>query len=245
MSFILEALRRAEAERQRGAVPGLHAQPGVAAPLQAAPESGRGLSPVLVGMGALALLLAGAGLAWWAPWHADAVPAVAVTPAALPPMAVAPAAPVVVVPTLPSSPPVAAVAPRPGKASAGGESPLSAPALAPAPAAANLASKSALAARPSPPSSAVLPTVTLPAAAPSAPARVPLLAELPEAQRRELSALAMGGAMYADQPALRMVIINGQVFHEGDKPTPDLQVLQIRLKSVVFSLRGQRFEMPL
>jgi general secretion pathway protein B len=42
-----------------------------------------------------------------------------------------------------------------------------------------------------------------------------------------------------------MVIINGQVFHEGDRPTADLLVQQIGLKSVVFAFRGQRFEMPL
>lgn len=89
----------------------------------------------------------------------------------------------------------------------------------------------------------VAPTPAQPASA-AAPARLPSLAELPEAQRRELGPLAVGGAMHAEQAALRIIILNGQVFHEGDKLGPDLQVQQIRLKSVVMSHRGQRFELP-
>ncbi len=79
----------------------------------------------------------------------------------------------------------------------------------------------------------------------TASARLPTLAELPEALRREVQPLNLGGSVYAEQPPLRIVIINGQVFHEGDKPLPELQVQQIRWKSVVFSVRGQRFEVPL
>ncbi len=102
------------------------------------------------------------------------------------------------------------------------------------------------------PSTLPRPTVLAPAArpasppiaVPAAPARLPTWSELPEAQRRELGGLAVSGAMHADQAALRMVVLNGQVFHEGDRPGPDLQVLQIRLKSVVLSHRGQHFELP-
>jgi hypothetical protein len=42
-----------------------------------------------------------------------------------------------------------------------------------------------------------------------------------------------------------MVIVNGQVFQEGAMLGPDLQLEQIRPKSAVFSIRGQRFEVPL
>ena len=83
-----------------------------------------------------------------------------------------------------------------------------------------------------------------PAPAALAAARLLTWSELPEAQRREVGSLAVSGAMHADQPALRMVVLNGQVFHEGDRLGPELQVLQIRLKSVVLSHRGQRFELP-
>ena len=75
--------------------------------------------------------------------------------------------------------------------------------------------------------------------------RLPTLADLPEALRRALPAMTLGGSMYAEQPALRMVIINGQVVHEGDRLAPELLVQQIRPKSVVLNLRGQAFELGL
>jgi general secretion pathway protein B len=56
--------------------------------------------------------------------------------------------------------------------------------------------------------------------------------------------MAIGGSVYSQQPVNRMVIINGQVFREGSAVTPDLLLEQIGPKSAVFSLRGQRFEMP-
>ena len=82
-------------------------------------------------------------------------------------------------------------------------------------------------------------------AAASAPLRLPQLVELPEALRREVGPLSPGGSIYAEQPAARMVILNGQVFREGDTLAADLRVEQIRPRSVVLGLRGQRFELPL
>jgi general secretion pathway protein B len=43
-------------------------------------------------------------------------------------------------------------------------------------------------------------------------------------------------------PSARMVILNGQVFHEGDKPAADTVLEQIRLKSAILNFRGQRYE---
>src|SRR5690606_20585494 len=60
--------------------------------------------------------------------------------------------------------------------------------------------------------------------------------------RRGIPPLQVGGAMYSEDPGKRMVVLNGQVFHEGDRPVPELTLEQIRLKSAVFSLPGgQRF----
>ena len=50
--------------------------------------------------------------------------------------------------------------------------------------------------------------------------------------------------MYSDTPAQRMVIFNGQVLREGDALTNELQIEQIRQRSAVLRVRGQRFEMP-
>ena len=255
MSYILDALRRAEAERQRGTVPGLHAQPAIGT-LPAGPDgpgtAQRGWRPgtwALAGLLLAGLLAAAAGLGWLLK---PAPAAVVVTlPSALPPAAVRSA-----MPAAPAGLPQAA-------APAGG----GVPAQLPAPAAvAPVVPLISPLARPST-EPAAAPTRQLAAAAPAAalaapatapagpepavagpgtaPVRLPTLAELPEALRREVQPLNLGGSVYAEQPPLRIVIINGQVFHEGDKPLPALQVQQIRLKSVVFSVRGQRFEVPL
>jgi general secretion pathway protein B len=100
-----------------------------------------------------------------------------------------------------------------------------------------LQAKSAATARPA--GEVAGPHPTPPAAAPE---RVPALAELPESTRRELPALRFGGAMDSPQPAARMLIINGQVFREGDALAPGLTLQTIRLRSAIFEFRGQRFE---
>ena len=130
MSYILDALRRADAERQQGQVPGLHAAPAADAAAATRPAW-----PRVAGLLLLALLLVAAAAAWfWRAAPAPAVLAAAVPPPAVPlpsnapaplpvvvsaapvqPAAsVAVAAPVVVPATRPASataPPVAAAAP--------------------------------------------------------------------------------------------------------------------------------------
>lgn len=101
MSYILDALRRAEAERGRGGVPGLHTQ---TVPVHgAAPAATRPLTahPALLLTGALTLVAVAAGGTWWVMQREHGVPAVvpvAAPPAAsgpnLPPVAAAPPAPV-------------------------------------------------------------------------------------------------------------------------------------------------------
>jgi general secretion pathway protein B len=68
------------------------------------------------------------------------------------------------------------------------------------------------------------------------------LAELPDDLRRSVPALAFGGSVYSDTPAQRMVIFNGQVMREGEAVNDELQLEQIRPRSAVLRLRGQRFE---
>ena len=264
MSYILDALRRAEAERQRGTVPGLHAQaaigmlPAGSDGPDAAQRRWRPGTWALAGLLLAGLLAAAAGLGWLLK---PAPAAVVVTlPSALPPAAVRS-----VVPAAPAGPPQAAVPvavgapaqlPAPAAVSPGVPlissvaRPFTEPAAAPTRQLAAAAPAAALAA-PAPAAALAAPATAPSAPAPAvagpgtAPVRLPTLAELPEALRREVQPLDLGGSVYAEQPPLRIVIINGQVFHEGDKPLPALQVQQIRLKSVVFSVRGQRFEVPL
>jgi general secretion pathway protein B len=221
MSYILDALRRAEAdrERERGAVPGLHAQP---APDAAAT---RGTSPRrwLPWAGGGLLLIAGLGAGmWWAGSAREAAAPVATpTPrpavSAAPPVAPAPdtAAPAV-------APPAAVTPPAPAASVS--------PYLPPAP----------------PPVAVVAPPAPPARATPAAePARLPLLSELPEATRRELPRLALGGSVYSDDPRSRLVIINGEVLHEGARLAPELVLDQIRPRELVLRYRGQAYRQPL
>ena len=77
----------------------------------------------------------------------------------------------------------------------------------------------------------------------SAPARIPKLAELPDAARAGMPPLTLGGIVHAAVPAQRLVILGGQVFHEGERPAPELLVQEIRPRTVVLSWRGQAFEL--
>jgi general secretion pathway protein B len=72
MSYILEALRKADAERERGAVPDLHAQ---LLPLTAGSSSADAGGRPLVLWGGVALAVAALGLALW--WFVGARPDVA------------------------------------------------------------------------------------------------------------------------------------------------------------------------
>lgn len=116
MSYILDALRRAESERQRGQLPGLGAVPTPAAGLAA----GDKLRPMGWGWVLMLVLLMGAAaLGWW--WRASASREPAAPVAAVPAAAqVAPAdqavaappppadlAPAPALPTVVSAPPVA------------------------------------------------------------------------------------------------------------------------------------------
>jgi general secretion pathway protein B len=81
-----------------------------------------------------------------------------------------------------------------------------------------------------------------PASAATAAARIYQQSELPDAIRAELPPLTIGGSIYSENPANRMLIVNGQLFHEGDKLAPDLFVEQIKLKAAVLRYKGYRYQ---
>ena len=237
MSYILDALKRADTERERGAVPGLHTRHA----LPPLPPPGRGGKPFIVGAGAAALVLGalGAGLWFWrtpaAPVRLAAVePAVAASPAgplaqAVPPPAPVPAPAPKSVPASPSSAaPPAVAAPR------------AAATATPRPLPGARASSAASAALTVPnPSS---PSKVAPAqAAPAVQTAAPLLGELPEALRRQIPPLAISGSVYSENRAQRMLVVNNLVLFEGGAAAPEVNLEEIRAKSSVFSFRGTRF----
>lgn len=229
MSYILDALRRAEAdrERERGQVPGLHTPP--ASGSTATPAAGP--RRWLPWAGGSLLLLAGLGAgSWWAAGDVPPVPQPISQPAAQP--FTTPAA----VP-----PPAVAVAPLPmpadeaASAASSAAPPASAsPYLPPAPPPVVVAA--------APPPRAV------PAPAPATPLaaedRIPRLAELPDSLRRELPRLAISGSVYSEDPASRFVMINGEVMREGARLGADLVLERIGPRELVLRYRGQRFRQP-
>ena len=55
-----------------------------------------------------------------------------------------------------------------------------------------------------------------------APGAQVLSGDLPEEVRRDVPQLTLGGTVYSPQPSARMLILNGQVFREGDTLSPGL-----------------------
>ena len=271
MSYILDALRKADAERQRGAVPGLHDQAGVAG-MAAASDARQGHGfrlPLIVGL-LVVTALVGALWVYRGLWPGAAAPTAPArerqaTPAQPPAVAQTvqspgPAAGVNVAPA--PGPKATTSAPGPSPAGVPGPTPAPSPALSPAlaaaPAPVSAPSPSGLAAAtpaPSPtprPPAPAAPKPAPPANAavippPAAPAPQPVLrlADLPEAQRRELPPLVVSGAVQSPDPASRMLILDGQVLREGDAPAPGLVLERIGPRAAVFSRGGVRFEIPL
>ena len=274
MSYILDALRRADAERSRGAVPGLHAQ---SVPADAEPAA-RNFRPLIwAAGGAGALLVAVVVVLVFAPWRGHA-------PVAAPDARVA-ASPLAPAPELAPAPREAALStpapvaqgelppPQPGAldpAARPVEPPMGraayqppAPAAYPPPQSAQPTQRAAptrdvLADRaangrvatlqPPPSRQPAQPPVehygeALPAPQPAAATAtaVPNINDLAPNVRSQLPHLAVGGSIYSDTPSARMVILNGQVFHEGEKPAADTVLEQIHPKSAVFNFRGQRY----
>jgi general secretion pathway protein B len=67
------------------------------------------------------------------------------------------------------------------------------------------------------------------------------VSELPADVRRELPTLAISGATYSASRASRMLIVNGQLYHEGDIIAPNVHLEQIRLKSAVLRYKNYRY----
>lgn len=224
MSLILDALRKADAERERGSVPSLHAQPvlprSTEAPL--APRQRPTWVWTMVGLAA-GLTIAAA----WVMFGREATPTPTAAHGDATPMSAPPAAsgqgapggataraPVAAVPV--PAPPAAEPAPWPQRDAPRRDAPvptLTAPSV---------------------------PTLTAPSVAPAE--SVVSREQLPAHVRAELPAFTIGGSMYSSNPASRSLIVNGQLYRERDRLTADLSLEEIRQKAAIFSFRGHRFE---
>ena len=219
MSYILDALRKADAQRERDPARGIHAQPvTLSGP---ADHSATGSRVWLVGIALVAgtALLAAAmwGLGWLDRFSRPVAPtamAVLAPPAA--PIAKA------VPPVTPQPSPATEVFPA-------------APPMPPPPAAPP--------AREAPKVAATV-TAYPPVPAASSPDRLLSLAELPADVQRDVPKLTITGGVYSPTPAQRLLIVNGQVLTEGAEAAPGVLLEQIRPKTAVLNFRGYRYGVP-
>lgn len=229
MSYILEALKKAQAERARGAVPGVDAQPlPTIAPRAPAAQW-------LWITGALAAVALGAVLLWPAAQTsrqtgtpAGPTPPVAMRTEESAPRAAAPAA------QTPTPAPTPAPTPTPAPAPAARSAP-----TAPVPASAAPAVSPAPPAKPARRMGETAPAAT-PAATP-APERIALLQELPAQIQREIPPIAINGYLYASNPADRSVLINNRLRREGDQLADGLTLEKLLPSEMVLNYRGYRY----
>ncbi|MDI3292443.1 general secretion pathway protein GspB [Janthinobacterium tructae] len=228
MSYILEALKKSQAERQLGELPSIHA-PQVQLHDGAASASAR-RTPVWLALGGVTVAVA-AALLLWQPWQADA--AAPAAPAVVPAM-LAQAVPA----PLPLAAPPAAVAPAPVAAS-----------VPPAAIAAPVHHARPVAEpKQETPGQAVSPPVAAPAPAvpptPSVEESVPGMRDLPEPIQRQIPAIAIGGYIYSKNPADRLLLIDKVLRHEGEELAPGLVLEKLQPKAAIFSFKGYRYRVP-
>ncbi|WP_426144438.1 general secretion pathway protein GspB [Polaromonas sp. DSR2-3-2] len=228
MSYILDALKRADAERERGAVPGLQSRH---ATLPAAETDRRARNYLWLAAAVLALggMAAGVWL-WQTPSGTERLAAVA--PAVVTPPPLVPPVPSPIV-SMPASPP-AVVAPR---VVASSPPVVNRVAPKPAPKPAPAASAAAVQPQPKPKTEPVAKA----AASQAAPPAVRLLGDLPEDLRRQIPPLLITGSVYSNNPDKRLLLVNNQVLPQGSLAAPGVTLEQIQAKSSVFSYQGTRF----
>lgn len=250
MSYILDALKRADAERERGAVPGLHTQQVT---IPASPDANGARNRLwLAAAATLALGGIAAGLWFWQkPAGTARLAALESAVVATPP---APAPLILPVPTpTPASPPEGVpprAAPWPSAATPPAAPPAPPKAMPkPAPAAPIVARQAPPKPRPEPiakasPAQPVQPSLPAPAisATPAVSTAIPLLGDLSEDFRRQIPPLAITGAVYSKNPGQRLLLVNNQVLGQGALAAPGVSVEEIRERSSVLSFRGTRFQ---
>ena len=267
MSYILEALKKAQAERQLGNSPTIHApQPAQAAE----PGVSASRRPLFIGLGAGALVVAlGALLVWHrAPAPTPAAVTVAQAGPAARPAAATPvlAGPAAAPPTpapaasnrlevsapppperparVPDAPahPAPPAARKAGAAPQGGaDAPASTvPAAAPAAAGAPVAA-TPVAGTPAAGAPAATSPRTAAVPSPSPEDSLPYLRQLPDAIQREMPRVSFGGYMYSANPADRLLLIDKTLRHEGEEVAPGLVLEKLLPKAAVMNYRGIRY----
>ncbi|UTY55949.1 general secretion pathway protein GspB [Massilia sp. erpn] len=229
MSYILEALQKAQAERQLGAAPTIHA-PTLERGVTRTTRNGK--RPLV-----LALILMAAAVAGLLAMLLRSQPQPA-----------APAAPALTAPVPAAVAPAAAPAPAAATNSHPVQEAVNAPAAVPA-----SPKVSVMTDAPKPAAKAVPARAAMEAGgkAPSAATQASeqeehaqLLRELPEPIQRAIPQISMSGYMYSKNPADRLILIDKVLRREGEEVAPGLVLEKLQAKGAVFSFRGYRYRVP-
>lgn len=230
MSYILDALRKSDQQRQRGAAPTLRTAPVTAvAPKQPA--------FLLVGLFAAVLLGAGIAIGWLRPWQPEQPPApqaVAAKPLDSSPRQAAPVPPGITREPVPELRPQESV---PAAQSAPAPAPMNR--VLPAGANAMTRSRAPIAARTAPEEATPAPEESVDTGRREQ--KVMTMAELPVPMQEQIPKMSISVHAYSAKTADRLVGINGRLLREGDYPAPDLRLEQITPDGMILSYKGYRF----
>lgn len=256
MSYILDALKKAESERRIGSIPDMHAQPLATASATDSPAWRRPYAwATLAGV----VLMAG-GIAWFAPWQAarrsdtGALPTpqsssgtvaidtnrnAAPTPPAVSQKTVPPIAQAVVpeetVPPVPQQ----TAQPEPAKPKPE-PAPVKKKKSEPPPAIAAPAPQATASKKENAPAAAAPPAAVAPAAEP----RLPGFRDLPANIQQEIPALTVGGYIYSSIAAERSLLINNRLLREGSEISHGLVLEKMLPKEAVLNYKGYRYRVP-
>ena len=222
MSLILEALRKSEAERRRGAAPDLHTE------LPTSPVLARSTVPgwvlwILAAAAAVVLLLWGVR-AWWPTTPTLVVDTARPVPTPMPARSALP-------PVSRLSPPPTAVAPSPPVAAVPQPAAKSAPPPAPP---TELAPPPALQRAPAP----------TPIAAAPPPDDALSLSDLTPDERKALPPLKLSMHLWNDDASRRFVILDGNRLREGDRDG-DAVITAITTDGVLLDWNGRRIRLSI
>lgn len=231
MSYILEALKKSDQQRQRGATPTLQAaQVTVAAPKR----------PLFIYYGLLAAVLLGSGImiGWLRPWQPEQPPPETEPVAAKSPFPIsqqAAPAPLTAPPEMPGK--TAQEFPAPNLARTGQPVPVAGAMKPNNPALANSGTPSA---------AAPIPDKTMQKSASIAGVAqeqkaIPM-AELPLQIQHEIPAMTVQLHAYSSVPSERLAYINSTRLREGESLILGLRLEQITPDGMIFSYKGYRFQ---
>jgi general secretion pathway protein B len=220
MSYILDALKKADSERKLGSVPDIFAVTPPPSAAHADASVRQAWLPWL--LAANAVMLAAAGIAWFSLRQ--------------PPAAGVPTA------NTASSAHVAAIAVATAPTPAGAASTPKINAPEPMPTARNNNLQQMRTAS----GPAISALSALPASAQTVAEEKPVgtLRDLPENVQREIPAATLNGYIYARNPADRTVLINNKLLHEGEQVEPGLLLEKLTPHGALLNFKGYRYRIP-